>query len=156
VTENELAAELQSVIGGVIVGIGRLYYSFRGTLDTGAGPVFFQFTDGRQVRLESGSDWTLRVFWGAWEDPFPEKDLSPENRRFVETSGKWTDVDVSAEPAYAVFIGAALLNADPIIDHSSGIDEVVGVRLVSTAGVISARCGDELRVELTPRQVSEA
>jgi hypothetical protein len=91
----------------------------------------------------------------AWEDPFAEP-LSDENRDFVEKSGKWTAFDVSAEGAFATFIGDVLDTVEPVL---AGSGKVTGIILRTGRGGV-VRVGveaDDLFVnELIPGHPTES
>jgi hypothetical protein len=117
-------ASLADVIGSRITRVRRVHYAYRGVPDTDFGPLELTFGD-RVVLLDNAADGeTLRVRTEAWEDPFAGP-LSVENRAFVEESGKWTVFDVSAQGAFATFIGDVLVGVEPVLAESGKVTGMI-------------------------------
>jgi hypothetical protein len=100
-------------------------YERHGTINPIDGPLEIEMS-GRFVVLGVGPDGErLRVDEGRWEDPF-EEPLSPENRAFVEETGKWRRFDCSQEAPYSDFVGRAITEARLLWNRAH---KVVGVRI---------------------------
>jgi hypothetical protein len=59
----------------------------------------------------------------AWVDPFVEP-VSPENREFVDRSGKWEIFDVSADREFSSFLGKLLTVAEVAHDEHGILSRV--------------------------------
>lgn len=134
---------LADVIGKEIAALSRIFYVFKGTVETRWGPIEIRFSDGSAITLDSGADGEgLRVD-ERWEDAFAEP-LSDENRAFVARSGKWTAFDVSNEAPYRLLIGRAIKRIQPRVEPGG---KITGARFYTDAGVIQADVvADELFV----------
>jgi hypothetical protein len=95
---------LSDLPGKSIRTIRRIMYVVQGTVTTEAGPIEITFADDMALLLDAAGDGeALEVRLSAWADPFAEP-LSPENKIFVEHSGKWTAFDVSGQLPYSRLI----------------------------------------------------
>ena len=135
---------LARTVGETIVGIRRMHYVFQGVTDESGGPLEVTLDGGGVFWLDAGPDGeVLKVKWERWEDPFLEP-MTPVNREFVATSGKWTAFDVSDVAPYSAFVGATVHGAMPV---SLPNGKVVGVIFETSAGVLRADVeADELYV----------
>ncbi len=114
---------LQACTGRTITGIRRVWFEIRGQYDQTVGPLEITFDDGATVVLDAAANGqSLVVKMGTWDDPFEGK-MTPENRQFVRSSGKWSAVDVRHESPYGDLIGERLTGVTPI---SVGQDDVTG------------------------------
>ncbi len=81
---------IQRRLGDEVVGVSRIFYCLGAEVNRSVGPVELEFASGGVLRFDCGSNGErLKVSAHAGQDPFAEP-LSDENRRFVETHGKWT------------------------------------------------------------------
>ena len=146
VTEEAVAAML-CVVGAVVARIRRVFYVHQGATNTAVGALELRFTDGRLLLVDSGPDGeALAVAAHEWEDPFTEDRMTPENRSFVTTSGKWTAVDLSNSPEYEGFLGAVVLEIAPIMSANG---KIVGAILGTSNGDIRAEVeADDLYVQV--------
>ncbi len=114
---------LQACTGRTITSIRRVWFEIRGQYDQTVGPLEITFDDGATVVLDAAANGqSLVVKLGTWEDPFEGK-MTPENRQFVQSSGKWSAVDVRHESPYLDLVGERLTCVTPI---SVGVDDVTG------------------------------
>jgi hypothetical protein len=119
-----IAPSLVEAIGAPICRVRCIHYVFNGQSDTDFGPV--ELTIGERTFLfdnEPDGD-SLRVSQEAWVDPFSEP-LTEQNRAFIETSGKWTAFDVSAEGSWTQLIGERLSAVEPVMDDAEKTTGVV-------------------------------
>ena len=115
---------LQGYTGRTITGIRRMWFEIRGWFDQTVGPLEITFDDGATVVLDAAANGqSLVVKLGPWEDPFEGK-MTPENRQFVQSSGKWSAVDVRHESPYVDLVGERLTGVTPI---SVWKDDITGV-----------------------------
>jgi hypothetical protein len=114
---------LQACTGRTITGIRRVWFEIRGQYDQTVGPLEITFDSGDTVVLDAAANGqSLVVKLGTWEDPFEGK-MTPENRQFVQASGKWSAVDVRHESPYVDLVGERLTCVTPI---SVEQDDVIG------------------------------
>jgi hypothetical protein len=144
---NEDVVEVLSGIQGrKIRAVRRILYSYKGSIDSGEGPIEICFMDGSTVLLDGGSDGeSLIVKSQPWVDSFAGS-LPEENREFVEESGKWTGIEVSEEPPYAQLVGQRVEDVALIRDTRN---KIRGVTIF--AGGFSVRVeieGDEVYVNV--------
>lgn len=100
--------ELSALVGKTVRGTRRVFFAFRGEIDTEEGPLELNFDDGSVVLFRSGSDGQQLVIENqAWRDPFAEAP-SEENREYVERHGKWTAFDTSGDAPYVGLIGCRI------------------------------------------------
>lgn len=100
-----------------------MWFEFRGQYDQTVGPLEMTFDNGAAVVLDAAANGqSLVVKVGTWEDPFEGK-MTPENRQFVQSSGKWSAVDVRHASPYVDLVGERLTGVTPI---SVGQDDVTG------------------------------
>lgn len=118
-----------------------------GRVESDNGPVEVTFSDGSTFLFNVGADGeSLRIEEGQWRDPFQEP-LSPENREFVERSGKVTAFDVSAKRPYDALIGRTVLDIQPIVGP---LNKITGAAIITDAGTIRVTIGaDEVLVAVT-------
>jgi hypothetical protein len=147
------------LVGRRVIGLRRiLYLGPDGVRNDEDGALEISTDDGASVVLDGSADGSsLRWTTGRWLDPFAEP-LSDENRRFVESSGKWVAVDVAEWDGYDRLIGQPISAVVPItprwarIDSAgwlpSDLDRVVGVHVVTVNGGLEAfsNGGDEFHV----------
>jgi hypothetical protein len=115
---------MTDVIGSRITRVRRIHYVYRGVPDTDFGPLELT-VGGRVVLLDNAADGeTLRVRTQAWKDPFAEP-MTGENRAFVEESGKWAAFDVSAQGAFATFIGDVLASVETVLADSGKVTGMI-------------------------------
>lgn len=141
-----LEGNLDNVLSSKIARVRRVnYVGPTGRCNPIEGPVEFTFDSGFTLRLESGADGeSLRVFADEWADPFAEP-LSPENREFIEISGKWSAFDVSELEGYKLLIGQRVEN----FGLMTRMGKIIGVRLAIGPAILTAEVGaDELLVDL--------
>lgn len=137
---------LEQLVGRVVVGVRRVLYVLRGLNTSTAGPIELTFAGGSAVVLDAGSDGeALAVSTRRWIDPFAPP-LSPENQRYVETSGKWTAFDVSDQEPYAALVGATVDSVEPILTSRG---KLIGASIRAGATVLRAKVeADELSVDV--------
>lgn len=139
---------LDAVVGSEAKSVQRVRYVFRGKVDSENGPIQFRF-DSNEVRcFDAGPDGeALAVATSPWADPFNEP-LSEENRRFIDSSGKWAEFDVSTEAPYSASIGRQLVAHAPI---RTADGKLVGLVLDFGGGSITLEThgADELFVTVT-------
>ena len=138
---------LQSIVGAVVTSVGRVFYVYQGETNTEVGALVFEFADGRHMRIDSGPDGeALKVVARRWEDPFREDQMTPENRRFVELSGKWTAVDVSRNPGYVEIIGGVITDVTPVLAFGG---KIIGAIFETSKGVLRTDVeADDLYVQV--------
>ena len=144
---TELLRSIQQVIGLTVLGIRRVFYELRGEMNQTVGALELNLSEGRTLLLDAGPDGeSLKLQEQAWEDPFAEERLTPENRAFIARSGKWTAVDVSDDPAYRPVLGGLILQANPILAETN---KVVGLVLRTNCGDLRAEVeADDLYVQI--------
>lgn len=109
----------RKLAGRTVVRIDRILYETNGAVDPGDGPLEVHLDNGSVLFFEGASDGeSLRMKCGVWADPFGGE-MSPENEKFVEESGKWTKIPVSREAPYSKMIGAAV-KAVEILENEFG------------------------------------
>ncbi len=122
-----------------------MFYVFQGVTEESFGPLEVTLGGGGVFWMDSGPDGeVLKVKRQRWEDPFLRGPMTPENRAFIATSGKWTAFDVSDVAPYSAFVGATVQEVVPVSLPSG---KLVGVIFETSAGVVRAdsEC-DELYV----------
>jgi hypothetical protein len=120
---------------------------FAGNTEADRGPIELTFSDGSTVLFDVGTDGeALRLGETPWRDPFKEP-LSPENRTFVDKSGKWTPFDVSGQPPYHALVGQSVLDVRLVVTPGG---KITGAALTTRAGTIRVvtRGADEVFVDL--------
>lgn len=144
---DSASRSLGQLVGEVVGGIRRVFYVFRGTVASDFGPVELSFASGAHLLLDVGPDGALlAAALDQWVDPFSDDAMTPENRAFVEKSGKWTAFNVADDPEYSHLIGARIESIVPIL-ASSG--ELIGVDIETSRGGIRAEVEfDDLAVRL--------
>lgn len=142
----ELPPELAGLTGQRVARLRRIFYVFRGAVDSLYAPLEITFLDGVIVWFDSGGDGeSLKVRFEEWEDIFLEP-LSEENREYVARFGKQTAFDVSDQPPYADLIGQLIVDVRP---QSTSPGKLTGVTFVTESHVLHAFVGpDELIVEV--------
>lgn len=111
--------------GRTVTSLARVLYERHGVINPVDGPLEIELT-GSFVLLDSASDGErLRVEERRWEDPF-EEPLSPENRAYVEETGKWRRIDCSHEAPYSDFVGHSITEARLLRNRAH---KIVGVRI---------------------------
>jgi hypothetical protein len=133
----------RSLVGKRITHVARVLYEYRGEVDPGDGALELGL-DGQTLLLDGESDGErLRVSEQPWVDPF-EEPLSEENRRFVETHGKWRRVDCSRSDVYSGLLGQVITDACAL---NNKFGTLAGLRIsVPTAGIWFVVDGDESHV----------
>lgn len=147
-----LEGRFDNVLSSRIARVRRInYVEPAGRYNASEGPVEFAFDGGYSLRLESGADGeSLRVCADEWTDQFVEP-LSPENREFVETSGRWSAFDVSELEGYKLLIGQRVED----VSLMTRMSKVVGVQLTIGPVILTAEVGaDELLVDLRVEHVA--
>jgi hypothetical protein len=147
VTSGAVSETLTGLIGKRIASIRRLLYVFAGKVDSDIGPVELTLSDGSIFLFNVGSDGaSLRVDEEGWQDPF-EEPLSPENREFVERSGKWTAFDVSSKQPYNALIDRTVVDVQPIMGQ---LHKIVGAGIITDIGTLRVTIAfDEVLVAVT-------
>jgi hypothetical protein len=136
-------AALQAAPGCRVLAARRGRFEAAGGTEVAGGFLEVTLDSGPVVVLDVGSDWTLTAEPGPWTDHFAEP-LTDDNREFVRTHGKWSAVALSPALA-AALVGARIESLSLLRDE---MDDVVGVRLVTEAGVVTAAQWEgELKVE---------
>lgn len=147
--------DLGSFVGASVARIRRVFYVFRGDVESDTGPVELGFDDGRFLLVDGHGDGErVRLGVDEWLDPFAVDDLDAVNRRFVEKHGKWTAFDVTDEPPYGRLAGAEVTSIRFLLSDRG---RSVGV-VVDTSGgslVAEVEC-DDLRVEVRSSDVGGA
>ena len=139
-------SSLFQLVGKSITGVRRIHYVLRGEVNDSAGPIEIAFVDGSAVVLDAGPDGeALAVAPSLWVDPFAPP-LSPENERYVGSSGKWTAFDVSSKSPYTALIGAEV---DAVEPHLSPEGRLVGATIRAGETVVRAEVeGDEISIDV--------
>lgn len=136
---------LIDAVGTPIRRVRRIHYVYDGRPDTDFGPIELTLGD-HFFLLDSDSDGeSLRVAETAWVDPFSEP-LSPENRVFVQQSGKWAAFDVSTLDRWAKLIGEPLSDVEAISNDAGKTTGVV-LRTAHGGALRLAVIADELFVD---------
>ena len=145
-TAADVRDRLAGLIGKRIASIRRLLYVSAGSVQSEVGPIEIAFSDDSTFLFNIGSDGeSLRLDEAQWHDPF-EEPLSPENRRFVERSGKVTAFDMSSVRPYDKLIGRTVLDVQPIVGP---LNKITGAAVVTDAGMIRvATAADEVLVDI--------
>lgn len=138
-----LLAELP---GRFIQKIRRVMYVLKGKVTTEAGPIEITLADGIVLLLDVASDGeALSVKPSPWTDHFAEP-LSPENREFIERSGKWTAFDVSQDMPYSKAIGQMV---EDIITIKTPDNKVTGATFMMSTCVVQVQIeADEVSVDV--------
>lgn len=145
-SKDAISRLLDDAIGQRIIRFNRIFYEYQGKIDQSSGEleiVFERFT----ILFGCFSDGqTLAVSEGRWIDSFQEP-LSPENRNYVQTHGKWTRFDVSQEPAFSPLIQTEL-ETYRLLENVFGI--LAGIELCFEGGSVffAAYCDEEI-VDIT-------
>lgn len=107
------------------VGATRFHHRFRGDLDLSFGPLELRWEDGEVVAFDIAADWTLKIFEGAWPDPFAE--APPEQLRELEAEvGIWLAAPVTEGDSLGRVIGQTLEEVAP---ERNEMGELSGARL---------------------------
>lgn len=115
----------KSLVGKRITSINRVLYCYQGEIEPGDGPLELVL-DGQPILFDAGPDGeSLRVRSKSWSDPFGEP-LSPENREYVETHGKWQRVNCAHSNNYSDLLGHRVTDARLLANQ---FGRVAGVRL---------------------------
>jgi hypothetical protein len=111
---------LRSTEGKIVAGIRRVCYVHSSSVSD-TGPLEITFEDGTSVVVDAGADGEkLALSAGPWMDPFREP-LSEENRRFVETSGKWTLCELAAQDPLQRVLGHQIVRVDELQNSSHSV-----------------------------------
>jgi len=140
---EQLPFPLKAMVGGRITYIARVLYEYAGEIDPDDGAIEIGIND-QVLLLDATADGDrLRVREGAWKDPFSEP-LSEDNRRHIESHGKWRWVDCSHLNAYAELIGQPITSIAALMNEHG---HLAGVRIsVSSRSLWFVVHGDECRV----------
>lgn len=125
---KEASETLMELHGRVITSVHRTFYVYRGDVDESRGAIELHFSDVTTLFLDGDPDGSsLRVRSSPWRDPF-SGEFSPENRDYVERSGKWTRFDVTNRPEYSSTVDEEVIDVS-LIRLSNGM--ISGVNYVS-------------------------
>jgi len=140
---EQLLISLKNLAGSRITYIARVLYEYGGEIETDDGAVEIGLDD-RVFLLDAAADGDkLLVREGAWKDPFSDP-LSEENRRYIESHGKWRWVDCSHLNAYSELIGQSITGVVALMNENS---RIAGVRIAaSNRSLWFVIHGDECRV----------
>lgn len=143
--EMSVAALLEAKVGRMLVGVRRVQFVHRGTVQEFGGPLELTFDDGTAVVLDAGGDGeSLALVPTKWVDPFQEP-LSAENRDFVEQSGKWTAFDAKGREPWSRAIGNRV---ETIAGVRNSSDKLVGAQMQFGSVVVRVIVeSDDLLVE---------
>jgi hypothetical protein len=112
--DQELLAVLSAVQGCSIQRIRRVLYVVRNEVTNVSGPIELTFSSGDILVFDAAPDGeALSAERSTWTDYFAEP-LSPDNREYVERSGKWTAFDVSEQLPYSHLIAERLEEVIPV------------------------------------------
>lgn len=144
---TDVVGSLASIAGAVIVDVRRVFFVFQDAIDVSVGALELTFADGRTIVLDAGADGeSLVVSTRRWEDPFLADAMTQENRDFIAKSGKWSAVDVSESPAYAIFVDSKVITVE-FISPPGG--KITGAILRTAVGDLRAEVeADDLIVQL--------
>lgn len=108
--------------GPTLTRIRRAVFVLGADLSTG-GSLELSFDDGQTFHLGvAGNGESLEILPGPWPEQFPEP-VSPENREFLQTSGKWEILDLGASTwSYRQFVGRQLSAVRPIDGRGLRLD----------------------------------
>ncbi len=145
-TRTSSESSLRQLLGKPITGVRRIWYVLGDDVKDSTGPIEFAFVDGSAVVLDAGPDGeALVISMARWADPF-DPPVSPENERFIETSGKWTAFDVSTQAAYAALIGAEVDAVEPQLNPDG---KLIGATVRAGITVLRAEVdGDEISIDV--------
>lgn len=112
---------LKSSVGKTIKSSSRVFYAYKGQVDTSEGPLQIEFTDDSIILLRvAGDGETFIAEKEHWKDPFEGK-LDEENLEFIEKSGKAALFDVSNSEPYLALVNSVIEQCYPIIDQFNNI-----------------------------------
>ncbi|SKA95685.1 hypothetical protein SAMN06295879_2061 [Agreia bicolorata] len=133
----------------------RIFYVFKGSVDSGVGPLQIEFADGAVLFDAGGDGETLKVSGVRWIDPFLAEDPPSEvNKAYVDKYGKWTAFDVVGSPEYRQFLEGVIQG---VVPRKTLDGRLTGVVLQTTKGDMSVMAEwDELVVALSPAPENEA
>jgi hypothetical protein len=137
---------LRDTTGKTVTGIRRVRYVRGGDVSDDTGPLELEFQDGTSIIVDAGADGEkLTLTPGPWVDPFREP-LSEENRRFVESSGKWTLCELTPQDPLRRAIGHQVARVDELRNLA---DSVVGAHIQLDNLVLQlAADSDELLIDV--------
>jgi hypothetical protein len=102
--------KMRPIVGNRLTRVRRMYFVHGDEVDRSEGGVELSFSSGHFVFGDAGPDGdSMAVSYEEWADPFAEP-LNPENREFVETSGKHVAFDVSNEDPFENIIGGNVMD----------------------------------------------
>lgn len=125
--------DTREMIGDQIERLDRVQFFDGVRLEPDAGALEVTFRQSGSWLLDAAADGeSLSLRRQKWVDPFGEE-LSPENRAFVDRSGRWVRVPVSEAPGYASLVGQVVTQVLPLENR---FGRLAGLALVTRSGTL--------------------
>jgi hypothetical protein len=126
--------------------VRRVLYEVAGSFRSDGGPLELTLDAHDSFLLQpapNGEELAIRA--GPWTDPFAPP-LSPENKEYVSTHGKWTAIDVSAEAPYKKLLGVTAELVHTVVNPAG---TTVGIEVIFRSALLRVDVeGDELVVDV--------